>query len=60
MNEHLINGAQVIVDENRCAGNWITKKIVVGAESMVGLNLEDNAIYIGKTAHLHRKYKRGR
>lgn len=84
MNVHFINGTHEIGDENRRAGNGITKKIVVGSGSWIGADsvimpgvrigkgvivgagslvvsdLEDNAIYIGRPAHLHRKYKRGR
>lgn len=79
MNVHFINGTHEIGDENRRAGNGITKKIVVGSGSWIGADsvimpgvrigkgvivgagslvvsdLEDNAIYIGRPAHLHRK-----
>ena len=79
MNVNFINGTHEIGDENRRAGNGITKKIVVGSGSWIGADsvimpgvrigkgvivgagslvvsdLEDNAIYIGRPAHLHRK-----
>ncbi|MFR4450379.1 MAG: hypothetical protein ACLT8P_09140 [Holdemanella porci] len=55
MNVHFIDGTHVIGDENRRAAQVITKRIVVGAGSLVTTNLEDNAIYFGRPARLYKK-----